>query len=24
VAAFIAGHPDYADLVDPEHPGITN
>jgi quinol monooxygenase YgiN/predicted GNAT family acetyltransferase len=21
VAAFIAGHPDYADLVDPEHPG---
>ena len=24
VAAFIAGHPDYADLVDAEHPGITN
>jgi quinol monooxygenase YgiN/predicted GNAT family acetyltransferase len=21
VATFIAGHPDYADLVDPEHPG---
>ena len=21
VAAFIAGHPEYADLVDPEHPG---
>jgi uncharacterized protein len=21
VAAFIAAHPDYADLVDPEHPG---
>jgi quinol monooxygenase YgiN/predicted GNAT family acetyltransferase len=21
VGAFIAGHPDYADLVDPEHPG---
>jgi len=23
VAAFIAAHPDYADLVDPEHPGNT-
>ena len=23
VAAFIAAHPDYADLVDPEHPGKT-
>jgi hypothetical protein len=21
VASFIAGHPEYADLVDPEHPG---
>ena len=21
VAAFIAAHPEYADLVDPEHPG---
>jgi quinol monooxygenase YgiN/predicted GNAT family acetyltransferase len=21
VATFLAGHPDYADLVDPEHPG---
>jgi quinol monooxygenase YgiN/predicted GNAT family acetyltransferase len=21
VATFIAGHPEYADLVDPEHPG---
>ena len=21
VTAFIAAHPDYADLVDPEHPG---
>jgi uncharacterized protein len=23
VAAFIAAHPEYADLVDPEHPGRT-
>ena len=23
VASFIAAHPDYADLVDPEHPGNT-
>jgi len=23
VAAFIAAHPEYADLVDPEHPGKT-
>ena len=23
VAAFIAAHPEYADLVDPEHPGET-
>jgi hypothetical protein len=21
VASFVAGHPEYADLVDPEHPG---
>ena len=21
VSEFIAGHPDYADLIDPEHPG---
>jgi uncharacterized protein len=24
VSAFIAAHPQYADLVDPEHPGTTN
>jgi predicted GNAT family acetyltransferase len=23
VAAFIENHPDYADLVDQEHPGVT-
>jgi hypothetical protein len=24
VSAFIAAHPDYADLVDAEHPGLTS
>jgi quinol monooxygenase YgiN/predicted GNAT family acetyltransferase len=24
VTAFIASHPDYADLVDAEHPGLTS
>jgi predicted GNAT family acetyltransferase len=23
VAAFIDDHPEYADLVDPEHPGVA-
>jgi predicted GNAT family acetyltransferase len=23
VAAFVAGHTDYAEVIDPEHPGVT-